>query len=125
GADGRGLPSAARHVPADAVARPGRWGARRARPAAAARRAHRRRDRSAAGSGEREVILAGVRVLTFTTGIAGPNAGRILASLGAEVIKVESRKGGIDAFRYFGTSDDVNSSPRFAEANFGVRSLAV
>jgi crotonobetainyl-CoA:carnitine CoA-transferase CaiB-like acyl-CoA transferase len=71
------------------------------------------------------VILAGVRILTFTTGIAGPNAGRILAGLGAEVIKVESRKGGIDAFRYFGTSDDVNSSPRFAEANFGVRSLAV
>jgi len=71
------------------------------------------------------VILAGVRILTFTTGIAGPNAGRILASLGADVIKIESRKGGIDAFRYFGTSDDVNSSPRFAEANFGVRSLAV
>jgi len=71
------------------------------------------------------VILAGIRILTFTTGIAGPNAGRILASLGADVIKIESRRGGIDAFRYFGTSDDVNSSPRFAEANFGVRSLSV
>ena len=71
------------------------------------------------------MILSGIRILTFTTGIAGPNAGRILASLGADVIKIESRKGGIDAFRYFGTSDDVNSSPRFAEANFGVRSLSV
>jgi crotonobetainyl-CoA:carnitine CoA-transferase CaiB-like acyl-CoA transferase len=71
------------------------------------------------------VILSGVRILTFTTGIAGPNAGRILASLGADVIKIESRKGGIDAFRYFGTSEDINSSPRFAEANFGVRSLSV
>ena len=71
------------------------------------------------------MILSGIRVLTFTTGIAGPNAGRILASLGADVIKIESRKGGIDAFRYFGTSEDVNSSPRFAEANFGVRSLSV
>lgn len=71
------------------------------------------------------MILSGIRVLTFTTGIAGPNAGRILASLGAEVIKVESRFGGIDSFRYFGSSDDINSSPRFAEANFGVRSLAV
>ena len=71
------------------------------------------------------MILSGIRVLSFTTGIAGPNAGRILASLGAEVIKVESRFGGIDAFRYFGSSEDVNSSPRFAEANFGVRSLAV
>jgi benzylsuccinate CoA-transferase BbsF subunit len=71
------------------------------------------------------VILAGIRVLTFTTGIAGPNAGRILASLGADVIKIESRKGGVDAFRYFGTGEDINSSPRFAEANLGVRSLAV
>lgn len=71
------------------------------------------------------MILSGIRVLTFTTGIAGPNAGRILASLGADVIKVESRKGGVDAFRYFGTGEDINSSPRFAEANFGVRSLSV
>ena len=71
------------------------------------------------------MILSGIRILTFTTGIAGPNAGRILASLGADVIKIESRKGGIDAFRYFGTSEDINSSPRFAEANFGVRSLSV
>ena len=71
------------------------------------------------------MILGGIRILTFTTGIAGPNAGRILASLGADVIKIESRKGGIDSFRYFGASEDVNSSPRFAEANFGVRSLAV
>lgn len=71
------------------------------------------------------MILSGIRILTFTTGIAGPNAGRILASLGADVIKIESRKGGIDAFRYFGTSEDINSSPRFAEANLGVRSLSV
>jgi crotonobetainyl-CoA:carnitine CoA-transferase CaiB-like acyl-CoA transferase len=71
------------------------------------------------------VILDGIRILAFTTGIAGPNAGRILASLGAEVIKVESRAGGVDAFRYFGVGDDLNSSARFAEANLGVRSLAV
>ncbi len=71
------------------------------------------------------MILEGVRVLSFTTGIAGPNAGRILACLGAEVIKVESVRGGIDSFRYFGTGDDLNSSARFAEANIGVRSLTV
>ena len=33
-------------------------------------------------------ILKGVRVLAFTTGYAGPYAGRLLASYGAEVIKV-------------------------------------
>ena len=38
-------------------------------------------------------ILKGVRILTFTTGYAGPYAGRLLAGYGAEVIKIESRKG--------------------------------
>jgi crotonobetainyl-CoA:carnitine CoA-transferase CaiB-like acyl-CoA transferase len=69
--------------------------------------------------------LHGVRVVSFSTGIAAPYAGRILAQCGAEVIKVESRAGGIDSFRYFGDSDDLNSSTRFAEMNFGMRSLTL
>ena len=44
-------------------------------------------------------ILNGVRILTFTTGYAGPYAGRLLASYGAEIIKIESRNGGLDTFR--------------------------
>ena len=67
--------------------------------------------------------LAGVRVLSFTNGVAGPEAGRVLALLGAEVIKVESRKGGIDSFRYFTDGDDLNTSMRFIESNSNVLSV--
>jgi crotonobetainyl-CoA:carnitine CoA-transferase CaiB-like acyl-CoA transferase len=70
-------------------------------------------------------ILDGVRILTFTTGYAGPFAGRLLASYGAEVIKIESRKGGLDTFRHYGQHKDIDAAPRFIECNLGVRSLAV
>jgi benzylsuccinate CoA-transferase BbsF subunit len=68
-------------------------------------------------------FLTGTRVLSLTTGIAGPNAARTLANYGAEVIKIESRAGGIDAFRAYG--DDPNASPRFLEVNLNTRSLTL
>jgi benzylsuccinate CoA-transferase BbsF subunit len=67
-------------------------------------------------------FLDGVRVLSFTAGVAGPNAARALAQCGAEVIKIESLSGGLDSFRFFATNEDVNSSPRFLEANLNVLS---
>jgi len=70
-------------------------------------------------------ILKGVRILTFTTGYAGPYAGRLLAGYGAEVIKIESRKGGLDTFRHYGQHKDIDAAPRFIECNLGVRSLSV
>lgn len=70
-------------------------------------------------------ILNGVRILTFTTGYAGPYAGRLLANYGAEVIKIESRKGGLDTFRHYGQHKDIDAAPRFIECNLGVRSLSV
>jgi benzylsuccinate CoA-transferase BbsF subunit len=70
-------------------------------------------------------ILAGVRILAFTTGYAGPYAGRLLATYGAEVIKIESRKGGLDTFRHYGQHKDIDAAPRFIECNLGVRSMAI
>jgi len=70
-------------------------------------------------------ILEGIRILTFTTGYAGPFAGRLLAGYGAEVIKVESRQGGLDTFRHYGQHKDIDAAPRFIECNLGVRSLAI
>jgi len=70
-------------------------------------------------------LLRGVRVVTFTAGVAGPNAGRVLAQCGAEVIKVESRQGGIDSFRYFSSEDNLDASPRFIEANLNVLSVQI
>jgi benzylsuccinate CoA-transferase BbsF subunit len=70
-------------------------------------------------------ILEGVRILAFTTGYAGPYAGRLLAGYGAEVIKIESRNGGLDTFRHYGQHKDIDAAPRFIECNLGVRSLAM
>jgi benzylsuccinate CoA-transferase BbsF subunit len=70
-------------------------------------------------------ILRGVRILAFTTGYAGPYAGRLLANYGAEVIKIESRKGGLDTFRHYGQHKDIDAAPRFIECNLGVRSMAI
>jgi benzylsuccinate CoA-transferase BbsF subunit len=70
-------------------------------------------------------ILKGLRLLAFTTGYAGPYAGRLLANYGAEVIKIESKKGGLDTFRHYGQHKDIDAAPRFIECNLGVRSMAI
>lgn len=69
--------------------------------------------------------LEGMRVLSFDHVLAGPFGMMLLADLGAEVVKVESSKGGLDPFRFFGTGDDPNASPRFLEFNRNKRSIAV
>ena len=64
-------------------------------------------------------------MLSFDHVLAGPFGMMMLADLGAEVLKVESSKGGLDPFRFFGTGDDPNASPRFLEFNRNKRSIAV
>jgi crotonobetainyl-CoA:carnitine CoA-transferase CaiB-like acyl-CoA transferase len=59
--------------------------------------------------------LAGVRVLELTKVWAGPYAGKLLAFLGAEVIRVESL-GSLDVTRTFGVSD-MNKAPGFLAVN--------
>jgi len=65
--------------------------------------------------------LAGVRVLELTKVWAGPYVGKLLALLGAEVIRVESWDS-IDATRRFGTQD-VDEAPGFQAINPGKRSV--
>src|SRR5215211_2405752 len=64
--------------------------------------------------------LSGIRVLELGAYISGPYCGSLMASLGAEVVKVEPPKGG-DAFR---RGVDIGS-PYFVQYNAGKKSLAV
>lgn len=59
--------------------------------------------------------LAGVRVLELTKVWAGPYAGKLLAFLGAEVIKIESRHN-MDEMRAYG-GVDPNHAPYFLSLN--------
>ncbi|MDE0343364.1 MAG: CoA transferase [Deltaproteobacteria bacterium] len=79
----------------------------------------------AADAAAQGLPLEGLRVLSFDHVLAGPFGMMLLADLGAEVLKVESAKGGLDPFRFFGTGDDPNASPRFLEFNRNKRSVTV
>jgi crotonobetainyl-CoA:carnitine CoA-transferase CaiB-like acyl-CoA transferase len=67
--------------------------------------------------------LSGVRVLEITKVWAGPYAGKMLAHLGAEVIKVESATN-LDEMRAYG-GVDVNSAPYFLSINQEINSVQV
>ena len=66
--------------------------------------------------------LAGIRVVDFTSMIAGPYCSRLLADCGAEVVKIEERTG--DHMRNGRPLRDGHSA-YFGHLNCGKRSLAV
>lgn len=67
-------------------------------------------------------VMAGLRVLDFTTTIAGPHCTRMLADMGAEVIKIETEEG--EAMR---TRPPVRNgcSAVFGQLNVGKKSMVL
>ena len=78
--------------------------------------------------GQSDLPLAGIRVVDFSTTLAGPCASRHLADFGAEVIKIES-VAHPDTLRtgnpYVERKPGVNRSAYFAPYNAGKRSFAL
>ncbi len=69
------------------------------------------------------LILEGIRVLDFTQYLAGPTVGRLMAEMGAEVIKVEIAPGG-DPSRTLPIADNGRSG-YFIQQNRGKKSLGL
>ena len=81
-------------------------------------------DKSATAGPQQALPLAGIRVIELGQNIAGPFAGVILASLGAEVIKVERPDGGDDA-RGWGPAFVDGLSTAFHSLNYNKASVTL
>ena len=68
--------------------------------------------------------LNGLLAVELGTSVAGPFAGRVLADLGAEVVKIENPQGGDDA-RNWGPPFVRGAAPIFNAVNRNKRSAAV
>jgi crotonobetainyl-CoA:carnitine CoA-transferase CaiB-like acyl-CoA transferase len=66
--------------------------------------------------------LGGLRVVDFTTTIAGPHCGRMLADLGAEVIKIEAPEGDMMRTR---PPLRAGASTSFGQLNAGKKSIVL
>lgn len=74
---------------------------------------------------DRPLPLAGLTVVEFSTSVAGPFAGHVLADLGARVLKVENPEGGDDARRWGPPFDATGTSPVFSAFNRNKLSVTV
>lgn len=68
--------------------------------------------------------LTGIKVIEIAQNLAGPFAGRILANLGADVVKLERPDGGDDA-RYWGALLTPDASYTFHAMNYDKRGFAL
>ena len=71
------------------------------------------------------MLLEGVRVLDFTQYLSGPSATRMLAELGADVIKVEYGPNGDPSRTLPFVSDSGSSSSYYSQQNRGKRSVCL
>ena len=70
-----------------------------------------------------ELPLAGIRALDFSQVLAGPYTTRVLAELGADVIKVEAPGG--DLTRVIAPRRDRGESGLYTWANLGKRNVCI
>ena len=70
-----------------------------------------------------ELPLKGIRVADFSQGVAGPIAAMLMGDLGADVIKVEPRRG--DWIRSVGRKVEQAMSPTYLSMNRNKRGIAV
>ena len=70
-------------------------------------------------------IFDGLKVIDFSTVIAAPSAARMLADMGADVIKVEAIGGDNVRGQSFGTPTGGDENPIFTSANSNKRLTAI
>ncbi len=73
---------------------------------------------------EKHRILEGIRVIDMTQYLAGPTVTRMMAEMGADIIKIEQAPGG-DPSRQYAIVNDAGRSGYFVQQNRGKKSLCL